>query len=228
MSGDNLSGFFSGVVATWEWFERVCVGLWTGLGWPHSTFMMFLLAVYLFKNEIKNVIPRITKFGASGLELESPPPQTQPSVNAGELKESSVGEFPHSYGIVLAVVTKKLEEINDQERFNYLLSDDVRWRVLWYFENIYSFIFGGQIRFLELLNQRGMTGVSSSEAKQKWEEYKEINKPHMDDWEMQPYLNFLIVKELIVVEGEWFKITTTGNEFLVWMAKNGRSSNLLW
>ncbi|WP_143518891.1 hypothetical protein [Pseudomonas fragi] len=228
MNDGNWSVFFSGVMATWEWFERVCVGLWTGLGWPHSALIIFLIAVYFFKNEIKNVIPRIKRFGTNGLELESPPPQIQPSVSPGELKEFSEGEFPHSYGIVLGLVTKQLEEKNDQDKFKFLLSDDVRWRVLWYFENIYSFIFGGQIRFLELLNQRGMNGVSLSEAQQKWEEYKEINKPHMDDWEMQPYLDFLIVKELIVVEGEGFKITITGNEFLVWMAKNGRSSNRLW
>ncbi|MNY65704.1 hypothetical protein D3C86_2030200 [compost metagenome] len=50
----------------------------------------------------------------------------------------------------------------------------------------------------------------------------------MDEWEMQPYLNFLIVKELIVIDGEEIKITITGKEFLIWMTKNGRSPNRLW
>jgi hypothetical protein len=227
-SGDGWSGFLAGVIATWEWFERLFVGLWSGLGWPHAALIMFLITVYFFKNEIKNVISRIKKVSTDGFELESPLPQIQPSVNQGELKIVSDGEFPHSCGIVLDIVKKQIEGKSDQDALSFLLSDDVGWRVLWYFENIYSFIFGGQIKFLELLNQRGVTGVSLAEAKREWEVHKENNKPHMDEWEMQPYLNFLIVKELIVIDDEEIKITITGKEFLIWMTKNGRSPNRLW
>ncbi|MBT1262532.1 hypothetical protein KHP07_19360 [Pseudomonas sp. VS40] len=228
LNGDNWSGFFSVVTAIWEWFERVFVGLWSGLGWPHVALIMFLITVYFFKNEVKNILPRIKSFSASGFEVESPQPQIQPSTSQGEIRVFPDGEFPHSYGIVLGIVQQQLASKSDQEKLNFLLSDDVGWRVLWYFENIYSFIFGGQIQFLELLNQRGVTGVSLGETHREWEALKARNSPHMDDWEMEPYLGFLIAKELVVVEGQDIKLTMTGKEFLVWMTKNGRSPNRLW
>jgi hypothetical protein len=215
-------------VAIWEWFERLFAALWSGLGWPHAVLIIFCITVGCFKTEIRNILPRIKKVGADGFEVESPQPQVQPSIKQSELKTVPAGEFPYSSGIVSGLVKKQIEEMTEQDALQFLLSDDVSWRVLWYFENIYSFIYGGQIKFLELLNQRGVVGVSVVEAMSEWTQHKENNKPHMDDWEMQPYLNFLINKDLIVKEGECFKITATGKEFLIWMAKYGRSANRLW
>lgn len=228
MNGDNWSKIFLVMTAIWEWFERLCVGLWSGLSWPHAALIMFFITVYFFKSEVKNILPRIKSFSASGFEVESPQPQTQPSTNQGEIKVFPDGDFPHSCGIVLGIVQQQLVDKNDQEKLNFLLGDDVGWRVLWYFENIYSFIFGGQIQFLELLNQRGVSGVSLGETIREWEALKARNSPHMDDWEMDPYLGFLISKELVVVEGQDIKLTMTGKEFLVWMTKYGRSPNRLW
>ncbi|MDR7109240.1 hypothetical protein [Pseudomonas frederiksbergensis] len=227
-SSNDWSGFIAGVVATWNWFERLFVALWSGLGWPQAVLIMFCIAVVYFKAEIRNILPRIKSIGADGFELESPQPQIQPSVKQGELKAIPAGEFPHSFEIVSELVKKQIEEMSEKDALLFLLSDDVSWRVLWYFENIYSFIFGGQIKFLALLNQRGVAGVSLSEATREWEVHKENNKPQMDDWEMQPYLNFLVVKELIVIAGEEIKITITGKEFLMWMTKYGRSADRLW
>ena len=118
--------------------------------------------------------------------------------------------------------------MSEQDTLHFLLNDDISWRVLCYFENTYSYIFGGQIRLLELLNARGTIGLSLADAAREWEAHKERNKPHMDDWEMQPYLNFMIAKDLIVMDQVAIKITATGKEFLMWMLKYGRSADRLW
>lgn len=225
-SGTGWSGFISGAIAAWEWVERFIAALWSGLSWPHAVLIMFFFVFFCFKSEIKGVIPRIKKFGKDGFEVDVPP--TQPSIKVGEIKNPPTGQFPHTFSIIIELVSKQIEGKDSSDAVQYLLSDNTDWRVLWYFENIYSYIFGGQILLLEVLNQRGGVGVSMEEANREWQGHKERNKPHMDDWEMQPYLNFLIVKDLIVMSETDIKITLTGKEFLMWMTKYGRSSEKAW
>ena len=77
------------------------------------------------------------------------------------------------------------------EALQFLLADDAGWRVTSFFENIYSYIFGGgQIQLLRLLNECGSFGMSFSEAEREWGAYKERFKPNLDELEMDAFLNF--------------------------------------
>ncbi|VVO20333.1 hypothetical protein PS712_04182 [Pseudomonas fluorescens] len=227
-TSNDWSGFIANVIATWEWVERFFAALWSGLGWPHAVLIMFCVGVYYFKGEIKSVIPRIKRIGSDGFEVESQSPPVQPTVKDGEVKNIPKGDFPHTFDVALRIVQKDIEGKSDADALQHLIGDDAGWRVLWYFETIYSYIYGGQIRLLQLLNQRGTMGMTLAEVEAEWEEHKSRNKPTMDKWEMQPYLDFLKSRELILLEGDTLKITFTGNEFLTWMAKYGRSDNRLW
>lgn len=221
-------GFILGVIAVWEWIERVFAALWSELGWPHAVLIMFCIGVYYFKGEIKSVIPRIKKIGADGFEVESQAPPVQPSTKDGDFKDIPIGDFPHTFGLALELVKNEVDGKNDADAVQYLLANDAGWRVLCYFEGIYSYIYGGQIKLLQLLNTRGVIGMSLAEVEREWEVHKEKFKPAMDEWQMQPYLDFLVAKELIVIVDGKIRITFTGNEFLTWMAKYGRSDDRLW
>ncbi|MHC8334578.1 hypothetical protein [Pseudomonas sp. LB3P25] len=225
---NDWSGFLAGVVTTWEWLERFFAALWSGLGWPHAVLIMFCIVIVYFKDEIKVVIPRIKKIGADGFEVESPLPPIQPSAKDSELQNIPKGDFPHTFGIVLDLVKKQIEDKDQAEALQFLVGDDAGWRVLSYFENIYSYIFGGQIQLLQLLNQRGTFGLSFVEAEREWEAYKDRFKPNLDELEMDTFLGFLITKELIIKTETAIIITLTGNEFLQWMTKFGRSTYRPW
>ncbi|WP_146023279.1 hypothetical protein [Pseudomonas sp. GW456-12-10-14-LB2] len=226
-SDNNWAELVSGLIAGWEWLERLLAALWNGLGWPHSALIMFCVLICLFKDEIRNVIPRIRKFGTDGFEMESPP-QAQQATNEGELQEPPVGDFPHVFGVVFEAVTREIEGKDMAEAKQFLVRDSAGWRVLCFFENIYSNIFGGQIQLLQLLNQRGLAGMPTAEAEREWSAYKERFTPALDDWEMDGFLAFLIGKELIIKSEDRIAITFTGHEFLIWMTKYGRSTNRPW
>lgn len=227
-SGNDWSGFIAVLAATWEWFERLFAALWSGLGWPHAVLIMFCIAVVYFKTEIRNILPRIKKVGADGFELESPLPQIQQSTNDSELQNVPIGDFPHSFAIVFELVKKQVEGKDPAEVQQFLIRDNAGWRVLCYFENIYSNIFGGQIQLLQLLNQLAVTGLSMAEAGREWAAYKERFKPSLDEWDMDGFLAFLVAKDLIVKTDDSLQITPTGNEFLTWMTKYGRSTARPW
>lgn len=227
-SGNDWSGFIAGLAETWEWFERLFAALWSGLGWPHAVLIMFCIAVGFFKTEIRSILPRIKKVGADGFELESPLPQVQQSTNDSEIQNVPTGDFPHSFGIVLELVKKQIEGKEPGEVQQFLIRDNAGWRVLCYFENIYSSIFGGQIQLLQLLNQLAVTGLSMAEAGREWTAYKDRFKPNLDEWDMDGFLAFLFAKDLIVKTDDSLRITPTGNEFLTWMTKYGRSTARPW
>lgn len=95
---------------------------------------------------------------------------------------------------------------------------------MWYFENIYSAIFGGQIQLLQLLNERSPGGLPNDLIQREWSEYIERFKPNLDTWELSNFLGFLQVKDLIVQDEGGVKITEYGREFLVWLTKQGRAT----
>ncbi|OUM28305.1 hypothetical protein B8W72_20830 [Pseudomonas putida] len=127
---------------------------------------------------------------------------------------------------MLELVRKQFEGEKGPDSVELLMQDDAGWRVLWYFENVYSYIFGGQIKLLELLNHRGV--VPLDEIRREWDAHKELHKPQLDQLDMDGYLKFLLAKDLILNSGVDLRITPTGKEFLMWMAKFGRSSDRLW
>jgi hypothetical protein len=227
-ASNDWSALIAVVVAIWEWIERFFAALWTGLGWPHAVLIMFCTAIFYFKAEIRAILPRIKKVGADGFEIESPLPQIQQSTNGSELQNVLAGDFPHALGIVLDVVKKQIEGKDPGEVQQFLIRDNAGWRVLCYFENIYAYIFGGQIQLLQLLNQLGATGLSMAEVSREWAAYKDRFKPNLDEWDMDGFLAFLVAKDLIVKADDSIRITPTGNEFLTWMTKFGRSTARPW
>ena len=224
----DWSWLVTAIVATWEWFERFLAALWSGLGWPHAVLIMFCTAMFYFKAEIRSILPRIKKVGADGFEIESPLPQIQQSMASSEPQNLPAADFPHSLGIVLDLVKKQLYGKDPGDVQQFLIRDNAGWRVLCYFENIYAYIFGGQIQLLQLLNQLGVTGLSMADAGREWDAYKDRFKPNLDEWDLDGFLAFLVAKELIVKIDDSLRITPTGNEFLTWMTKYGRSTSRPW
>jgi hypothetical protein len=115
-----------------------------------------------------------------------------------------------------------------QETVDYLVSRLAMMRVLYDFETIYSSIFGGQIKFLNYLNQRLVTGCAVSEAEAYWVAHKLQFAPHMDSWTMDNYLEFLRFRGLIKTDGSAIFLTIKGNEFLVWLLQSGKSQEKPW
>ncbi|WP_152031552.1 hypothetical protein [Pseudomonas putida] len=212
----------------WSWLENISETLWSGLGWPHAVLIMFFIVICSFKAELKSVIPRIKKVGADGFEVDSIPPTQSVEAPREPQKSPPIADFPSASQVVADFLDREMEGIAETERAEYLRRDSIGWRVVCYFENTYSQIFGGQIQLLKLLNERGDTGLSMEDVSREWDGYKERFKPNLDGWALEPFLGFLSARHLVNNDGVKLTITPIGREFIVWMAKFGRSEQRMW
>lgn len=212
------------IAQVWAWFENLVSLFWNGLGWPHTALIVFIVGVYLFRVELKDIISRIKSVGASGFEVRARPQKVQgvaPDPSAAQI--NSV-DSPHTFRLMLELVDKEVSGLSGDKLVEALRLTSAYWRVAFAFENIYSFIFGGQLNLLWMLNQLGDNGMPMAEVGREWVAYKERFKPNLDSWEMGPFLQFLYFNDLAEDRDGVLRITAKGKEFLIWMTKTGRTS----
>ncbi|MBV7565592.1 hypothetical protein [Pseudomonas sp. PDM27] len=228
----TLGVIWFAVISVWDWLVRFVFAFWIGLQWPHAALAIFGVSIFTFRKEISDLILRIKSLGKDGL-LTNPPRATQNQtdlesdapVNAQGIANT---EFPAVMEMTRGTVDFELASIAESEKSGFLYSNLAYWKTMWWFENVYSNIFGGQILLLRHLNQFGEVGISSGDIAILWAQYQDRFKPHVDSWSSEVFLNYLIDKLLIERTADGIRIKPIGTEFLVWMAKFGRSDSRPW
>lgn len=231
-------------IKVWGWFERVCAAMWSGFEWPHAIFFVFLVLLIVYGREIRLLIPRISKLGVNGVEVSLPdqivasqgdsPDQNSAdhvkggaSVSGVDARSSILSfEYPIAYKENMDFIEKQILEIGPDDLKEWLIGQLAFSRVLWSFENLYANIFGGQVEVLSYLNQRLGVGLSRQELESLWVAHQQRNKPALDDWSLNSYLDFLRNRGLIFDFNDGVQISPLGREFLVWLVKNPRPAKL--
>lgn len=92
------------------------------------------------------------------------------------------------------------------------------------FEEIYNFIFGSQIWLLRRING-SRPGWHGSQIDKHVQTVKERFAGRMDSMDTATYMNFLMARELMVLDGDTFSVSEKGMDFLAWMTEKGRSDD---
>ena len=220
------------VILIWDWIERLVSAFWGGIQWPHAVLIVALLFTFVFYKEIKALMPRITSVGTGGVTLASESIQSQQKVDSTTQTGTNLANltgFGAEFPVLMQLGHVTLEqELNGMDLPNvdsFLRSNYAYWRGMYYFENTYSNIFGGQIALLRVLNSHGDLGIPFSEVQNLWDAHVQQNKPVMDSWQLDDYLSFLVLRNLAERSGNGLKIKVLGKEFLIWMTKFGRFEN---
>ncbi|MGV2834647.1 winged helix-turn-helix domain-containing protein [Pseudomonas shirazensis] len=228
------------------------IAAWNGFGWPHVALFMSLIFLIMFRKKIGALIDRLSKLSPSGAEfgnspvpedLQAPISKKDPARVVEQNKDSIESETasvqaqgiplpPYSVANSMAVarefVENEISTVDQADQHEYLVSRLSFMRVLWNFEYIYSMIFGGQIALLKHLNHRIINGVAKAEVETLWAEHQAKWAPQMNHWQLDQYINFLVVQGLILTDGESFAITAKGRELLVWMLQSSKTEDKLW
>jgi hypothetical protein len=229
-----------------EWwnaaFDHLCrfvYIVWTEFGWPHAALIIVFIVVKVFSVEIKIILKRINKLGPWA-EFQPMTETKQPTVSPSE-QEAGEGldgkampqgsgltlnlpaiPFPQSLSDIRASVINEISSLGEQDVRNYLIEHLSFWRVTADFEYISGVIYGGQLGFLRLLAERGVAGASVMEARGQWASFQPTIKPNFDGWSAEQYLNFLVLKGLVLFAGDMYYITPKGRELISWMSMYGR------
>lgn len=96
---------------------------------------------------------------------------------------------------------------------------------LYHFERIYNTIFGSQITILNRLNQNN-DGISTQLTKEYYENYVQQQfKDVFENYSFEKYIGFMIGNNLIFQDGDVFKITQFGIDFLILMIQQSKTDN---
>lgn len=240
--------FFSGVAIVWEWLERLISSIWSGLGWPHAVLIIFLLTITCYRLEFKALIERVLEFGPSGVKLQAPvfqaplPDRSEPIASGAIPIAKELPPAPRDKGIPLPptivfpeqmrlskeAIMREVADMSDLEAKSYLIPMLAMARSMFNFEFCYSCIFGGQIRLLQMLNQRPGRAIAMNEVYSYWNIHQEQTKPVLNLWTADQYLSYLFQNGLVERMDDTLRLTTKGAEFVLWMTQYGRPLDRPW
>lgn len=219
-------------ISSWSWFEGLVSTFWSGLEWPHAALIVFCLGVVVFKNEIKALIDRVTSVSAGGVSMSSAPLLNQQNTEVEVSKDVEVAniqslgaEFPTLMKVMKDSVDTEVKDLGAQEQLSALKSYLAYWKAMYVFENVFSNIFGGQLKILRYVNSFGSLGVTFVDLGSVWNPHVQLHKPLLDAYSLETYMNYLFAVGLVEQKDGRVGITELGKEFLMWMAKFGKVDN---
>jgi hypothetical protein len=197
------------------------------VGWPHLTFLFGLFFVLLFRKPLYNLITRITSIDKSGIKTGQNPEaqrelQKKESVQKLLLAVSDSVVLKNIEDNIKAELTKQglaTEGDTIKVLIKYLASS----MMLMQFEQVHSFIFGSQISLLKNLNEVRGQGKPREFIEAHFEVTRNLYSQQLVNWTMDQYLSFLLERQLITTVNNVYHITNMGVEYLMWIAKNGRT-----
>jgi len=169
------------------------------LKWPVIVFIIIIIFIKVFKNEISDFFRRIFKGEAMGIRFEAMPSEQQK-----EAKE------------VLPAKTKSEIEAYIKDNPQLVIIEYMELFNRYFFERTFNIIYGTQIDLLEYLSEKGEGG-------EKYINLVSFHKEHIrrfgkSSTQMADYLGYLKKSRFIKYEGEEnelnVKITPYGIDFL--------------
>ena len=190
------------------------------IAWPFAA----IVAVWLFRGELKELLPKLTRVGFGGAEFttmdqqNTKGPETTlvlPSENLAPLDDTVAQGFEEAN-------LQALQGLDAEQREPALIRALTFAQLENVFERAYAGIFGSQLRTLNLLNGREVT---RKDVETLFSDYQEKSNL-LHGWTVDEFMNYLIVWELVVLQESTYFITPTGRNFLKYLVANGRSQEM--
>lgn len=170
------------------------------LAWP----IAILIIIYWLRQEIKDLLRRLTNFKAAGVSVDA-----VPSKQSGERKYKQKSKELAKMVSEKEGVVKKLLQIQDETKKN-----KDYYEILYHFEKTYRLIFGSQLNILRIL-KNGPIADSL---------FQSIHRrtPLADVYSFNNYMNFLLNSYLIKKRpaDNKYELTLLGFYFLQYLEKN--------
>ena len=195
-------------------------------GWPHVALIFGIIFIFVFKTQIADFLSRVRSVGRKGLEADTLP-QAQKEKGPKEeveklmkLDESQL--LLEQEKFIREDLTNRGLDI-EGDTASVLIRYLAATQIFLSFEFVYSLIFGSQIFLLKTLRQASKVGLTPKGMQQHFEWVKSRNPETFDEWNLEEYLVFLFEQGLMIMQDDNYLITIRGVEFLVWLAKVGRT-----
>ena len=200
------------------------------LSWPHFAFVFGLICVFLFREQLRGLLGRVTSIDKMGIKT-----QPNPDIQKEDPKRlEAAQELLLAIGntIVLQDIESRIRHdlvgrglVVEGETTKVLIKYLASAQIALEFEQIHSLIFGSQIFLLKKLNEVAGQGQSPASIQSHYEHVQKMFSDTFNEWSLEEYLHFLFARELVAMKNGNYHITNLGKEYLVWMARTGHREN---
>ncbi len=201
----------------------------SAITWQHLTFVFALVFIYIFRQPISELIPKITKIGKDGVTAVSSPEAQREKAEPEAVQQlldvigSSIVIAETESRIKRDLIDRNLSAEGDAAKV--LIRHLAGTQLLLTLEQIHSLIFGSQIFLLKKLNEVTGQGRPFSFVTAHIDHIKALYPSQLGEWSHEQYLEFLNTRGLIIRHTDQIHITNLGVEYLTWIARNGRTEN---
>lgn len=203
------------------------IDLLSQLGWPHITLMFGIIFIIVFKTPIANFLNRVDSVGKNGLTTNrSPEAQNEEPTKIALDELLAIGNSEVISEIESAIVAELIEKGLDVsgDTSKILVKHLATTQLALEYEQVHGLIFGSQIRLLKILNEVAGQGKHTDYLQGFFSNLKE-HEVSFKDWHIQNYLYFLSERFLITKIDDQYHISKKGVEYLIWLARTGKSEN---
>ena len=204
--------------------------LLNAIAWHHLAFVIAIIFICKFRNQISALINRTRKIGMEGLSADPIPDKQQEKIETNSEAAQKLLKLVGDSPVIIEQenrINEDLKSINADERVLVLTKYLAGTQILLAFEKIYAIIFRSQISILNMLNENRGQGMPVNSIDTYINIVKADYSETLGKWTNEQYLKFLYDSFLIMKEGDKIHITNLGIEFLAWMTREGRSQHKL-
>jgi hypothetical protein len=197
------------------------------IGWPHITLMFGIIFIVVFKTPISNFLNRVDSVGKDGVTTNRSPEAQNEEPKKNDLDELlAIGNSEVISQIESAIVAELIEKGLDVsgDTSKVLVKHLATTQLALEYEQVHGLIFGSQIRLLKILNEVAGQGKHADYLLGFFSALKE-REPSFKDWDIRNYLYFLSERFLITKVDDQYHISKKGVEYLIWIARTGKSEN---
>jgi hypothetical protein len=200
------------------------------LGWPHFAFAFGIVFLLVFREQLRSLLGRITSIDKTGIKTQPNPENQREDQNRSEAAQVLLLAIGNT--VVLQDIEGRIKndltvrKLNiEGETTKVLIKYLAATQVTLEFEQIHGLIFGSQIYLLKKLNEVAGQGRLPADVEAQFEHVQKMFPKSFGDWSLEQYLYFLFERKLLVLLDGRYHISNLGKEFLVWLARTGRSEN---
>src|SRR5262245_61278904 len=119
--------------------------------WPLATIIIILAIIWFFRDDIRQIIPRVSKAGPTGVEFVNQPGASGHTTIPDKLDDIPDLEPTLSVKQREQVLKSAIQELPEAQRVDRLISVLAQAQVAARFSELYGLIFGSQIEVLKRL-----------------------------------------------------------------------------
>jgi hypothetical protein len=203
--------------------------------YPGVVLILGLVAMFMFKRPLANLLGRAHKLSLTGLEASVSPQQTaiESTARSAKAATNTFDDFQQAMNqFRFPTAARKVEEFKRQvdlesisrEQLITMVTDSAAMiMVAIDFENIYNLIFGSQLTLLSDLNTVFAAGRPIARARAFYDRAAAESSEIYESFPFEQWCGFLRQSRLITLEqGGIIKITEEGRDFLRYIVQVGK------